>query len=452
MTSARLAAARVLLGVDRGRTTLSLELERQRGEIDEDRDRALLFELVAGTLRWRNELDALLAACTTRRLTGVDAPVLATLRLGAYQLAHLDRIPPHAIVHEAVELARELGRARATGFVNAVLRRLARGRPPQAVPIRPELNASRVNQLAYLTTTLSHPAWLVERWLDRYGFEAAERWCQFNNESPDVTLRSLGRLTPLEVLAELAKAGVAGAPTRWVRDAVQVPPGATGRLPAELMRELAIQDEASQIVAHAVGAEPDERVLDACAAPGGKTVVLASDMRRRGLLVAADRRAPRLNVLRGVLDRAGVEASIVQIDATRPLPFGPVFDAVLLDAPCSGLGTLRRDPDLKWSRQPADLAVFAAAQREMLAAVAAVVRPGGRLLYSTCSSEPEENEQVVAAFLAAHSDFSAVAVVPGPAVADAEQLVDDRGFLRTLPFRDRLDAFYAALLVRRRAA
>ena len=149
-------------------------------------------------------------------------------------------------------------------------------------------------------------------------------------------------------------------------------------------------------------------MLDACAAPGGKTVVLASDMRRRGLLVAADRRAPRLNVLRGVLDRAGVEASIVQIDATRPLPFGPVFDAVLLDAPCSGLGTLRRDPDLKWSRQPADLAVFAAAQREMLAAVAAVVRPGGRLLYSTCSSEPEENEQVVAAFLAAHSDFSAV--------------------------------------------
>lgn len=452
MTGARLAAARVLLGVDRGRTTLSLELARQRGGLDEDRDRALLFELVAGTLRWRNELDALLAACTTRRLTGLDAPVLATLRLGAYQLTHLDRIPPHAVVHESVELARELGRSRATGFVNAVLRRLARGRPPQAVPIRPERNASRVNQLAYLTTTLSHPAWLVERWLDRHGFEATERWCQFNNESPDVTLRSLGRLTPLEVLAALAKAGVAGAPTRWVRDAVQVPPGATGRLPAELTRELAIQDEASQIVAHAVGAESDERVLDACAAPGGKTAVIASDMRRRGLLVAADHRPRRLSVLRGVLDRAGVEAPVVQIDATRPLPFGPVFDAVLLDAPCSGLGTLRRDPDVKWSRQAADLAAFAAVQRDMLTAVASVVRPGGRLLYSTCSSEPEENEQVVSAFLAAHADFSAVPVVPGPAVADGEQLVDHRGFLRTLPFRDRLDAFYAALLVRRRAA
>ena len=155
-------------------------------------------------------------------------------------------------------------------------------RPPQVRPIRPEPKASRVNQLAYLTTALSHPAWLVERWLDRYGFDATERWCQFNNESPDVTLRSLGRLTPLEVLAALAKVGVAGAPTRWVRDAIQVPPGSTGRLPAELMRELAIQDEASQIVAHAVGAEPDERVLDACAAPGGKTIVIASDMRRRG--------------------------------------------------------------------------------------------------------------------------------------------------------------------------
>ena len=452
MTPARLAAARVLLAVDRGRTTLAAELERHRASVDEDRDRALLFELVAGTLRWRNELDALLSACTTRRLRTVDAPVLGALRLGAYQLTHLDRIPPHAVVHESVELVRELGRARATGFVNAVLRRLARGRPHGALPIRPEPTGSRVNQLAYLTTTLSHPAWLVERWLDRHGFEAAERWCQFNNESPDVTLRSHGRLTPLELVAALGRAGVAAAPTRWVRDAVQVPPGSVSRIPPELTREIAIQDEASQIVAHAVGAESNERVLDACAAPGGKTVIMASDMQRRGVIVAADHRPGRLQVLRGVLDRAGITAPLVQIDASRALPFSAVFDAVLLDAPCSGLGTLRRDPDVKWARHPADLATFAATQRSMLAEVAAVVRPGGRLLYSTCSSEPEENEHIVRAFLASHADFSAAPAVPGPAVADADQLVDDRGFLRTLPFKDGLDAFYAALLVRRQAA
>ena len=452
MTPARLAAARVLLAVDRGRTTLSMELERHRAGLEEERDRGLLFELVAGTLRWRNELDALLRACTTRRLTTVDVPVLAALRLGAYQLTHLDKIPQHAVVHESVELARELGRARAAGFVNAVLRRLARGRPPHALPIRPEPTASRVNQLAYLTTTLSHPAWLVERWLDRFGFDAAERWCQFNNESPDVTLRSQGRLTPLEIVAALGRAGVAAAPTRWVRDAVQVPPGSVGRIPEELTREIAIQDEASQIVAHAVGADANERVLDACAAPGGKTVIIASDMQRRGVLVAADHRPGRLQLLRGVLDRAGVTAPVVQIDASRALPFGAIFDAVLLDAPCSGLGTLRRDPDLKWARDAADLAAFAATQRAMLSEAAAVVRPGGRLLYSTCSSEPEENEHVVRAFLASHTDFSAAPAVPGPAVADADQLVDERGFLRTLPFRDRLDAYYAALLVRRQAA
>ena len=452
MTPARLAAARVLVALDRGRTTLSLELERHRASIEDDRDRGLLFELAAGTLRWRGELDAVLVACMTRPLAEIDSPVRTLLRLGAYQLLHLDRIPPHAVVHESVELARALGHSRATGFVNAVLRRLARGRPANALPRRPKDTDTRERQIAYLAKTLSHPAWLAERWLDRFGFAAAEAWCRFNNETPAVTLAPTGRLSEPDLIAAIDAAGLGAERARWVTDAFQLSSSAGGRLPDALANAVAVQDEGSQIVAHAVRAAAGERVLDACAAPGGKTVVMARDMGRHGTLVASDARAARLGVLRGLLARADVRAAVLQLDASRPFPFGDVFDAVLLDAPCSGLGTLRRDPDLKWSRQPDDLPQLAATQRAMLAHAAAVVRPGGRLVYATCSSEPEENEAVVHAFLDAHRDFAAARIDPGPAVPSGVQLVDDRGHLRTLPFRDGLDAFYAALLVRRRAA
>jgi 16S rRNA (cytosine967-C5)-methyltransferase len=452
MTTARVAAARVLLAIDRGRTTLSAEIERQRASVEDDRDRALLLELAAGTLRWRNELDAWLAACTTRPLAKIDADVRTVLRLGAYQLVHLDRVPAHAVVHESVELARVLGHPRATGFVNAVLRRLARGRPTNALPRRPKDSDSRERQAAYLATALSHPAWLAARWIDRHGFAAADAWCRFNNDTPAVTLRPTGQLSTADLFAALEGSEIGAERARWVTDAVQLPPGAIGRLSDELAGAVAIQDEASQIVAHAVRAHAGERVLDACAAPGGKTAVMASDMDRQGTLVAADHRPARLRVLRGVLARAGVSALVLQLDATRPFPFRDVFDAVLVDAPCSGLGTLRRDPDLKWSRAADQLPEFAAAQRTMLAHAALVIRPGGRLIYATCSSEPEENEAVVQAFLDTHPDFTAVPIDPGPAVASGGRLVDDRGHLRTLPFRDGLDAFYAAQLVRRRAA
>jgi 16S rRNA (cytosine967-C5)-methyltransferase len=452
VTPARLAAARVLLAIDRGRTTLAAELERQRASVEDNRDRGLLLELTAGTLRWRNELDAWLAACMTRPLAHIDSAVLTLLRLGAYQLVHLDRIPPHAVVHESVELARALGHARATGFVNAVLRRLASRRPPKALPRRPKDTDSRASQVAYLATTLSHPAWLAERWLDRHGFAATEAWCRFNNETPAVTLAPTGRAPMADLAAALEAAGISAERARWVIDAFRLPPGSAGRLPEELSGALVIQDEGSQVVGHVVRAQPGERILDACAAPGGKTVVIARDMGRQGTLVATDQRTTRLRVLKGVLERAGVDAAVLQLDASRPLPFRDVFDAVLLDAPCSGLGTLRRDPDLKWSRQPEQLPQLAAAQRAMLAQAALAVRPGGRLIYATCSSEPEENEAVARAFLDAHPDFAEARIDPGPAVASGAELVDEHGHLRTLPFRDGLDAFFAALLVRRRAA
>jgi 16S rRNA (cytosine967-C5)-methyltransferase len=449
VTTVRTAAAEVLLAVERGHTTLSAEVERARKRIGDERDRGLLLELTAGTLRWRAQLDALLAQCSKRPIGEVDSRVRAVLRLAAYQLEHLDRVPSHAVVHEAVETIRSLKYERATGYVNAVLRGFTRERARMVLPARPADGAALSDQIAYLSTTLSHPEWLVARWLGRVSFDEAEAWCRFNNTPPEIALRSAGRSRPVDLLAALAEAGIEARPAAFVRNAIRLGGGALGALPPDLRDEVAVHEEGSQIVAHTVGAAAGEHVLDVCAAPGGKTVVMFEDMARTGCLVAGDRRFARLRVLRTVLDHAAAPVLVVGLDATRPLPLLPIFDRVLLDAPCSGLGTLSRDPDVKWARNETSLTTFASAQGAMLRNAAEAVRPGGRLVYATCSSEPEENEAVVDGFLASDARFQAEPASTGPRVVRGQSLIDARGFLRTWPFRDGLDAFFAAVLVRR---
>jgi len=447
MISARLAAARVLVAVERGRTTLAAEVDRAREDVGV-RDRSLFLEIVAGTLRWQNELDAALQAVSKRPIAQLDVHARAVLRIGAYQLRHLDRVPVHAIVHESVEDVRTLGHPRAAGFVNAVLRSLSR-LAHLPLPARPMQGDDRDAARAYLSVTLSHPEWLVARWLERYGFEAALSWCRFNNAPPDLVVRSARGLSGDRLLAALRAVEAAAQPARFVRDAVQVPAGSLGRLGAAWRDDLVVQEETSQIVAQAVGARPGHSVLDLCASPGAKTAILGRSLERNGVLVASDHRPARVALLSATLRRTATTAAVVRLDATHPLPFRQTFDRVLVDAPCSGLGVLRRDPDLKWSRRPDDLPALAAVQFDMLSHAAAVVRPGGHLVYATCSSEPEENEHIVDRFLAAHSAFELLRTDPGPAVADAGVLIDERGFLRTLPFLHGLDAFFAATLRRR---
>ena len=455
MSSARLAAARALLAVDRQRETLGAALDRERQRIPDSRDRALAGETATGALRWQNELDALLAAASQRPVREIDETARAVLRLGAYQLRHLDRVPAHAVVHESVEVVRALGAPKAAGFVNAVLRSLIRRGAAIALPKRPAAGASRAAQLAYLSVTLSHPAWLVDRWLDRYTFEEVERWCQFNNAAPHITIRSRGRLSHNALLERLDREDLGASTAPYVPDAIRLPPGALGRLPSDVRDDIVVQDEGAQLVARVAGVETGERVLDLCAAPGGKTLVCAEDLNLRerprdSTLVACDYRAARIALLRQTRERSGLTFPIVCLDARAPLPFGGAFDCVILDAPCSGLGTLRRDPDLKWSRKPGDLPGLAAAESLMIEQAAQAVRPGGRLVYATCSGEPEEDDQVVDQFLAAHPQFSREsASTRCPAT---EGLLDGAGQLATLPFRDGLDAFFAAVLVRQKAA
>ncbi len=430
---ARLAAFEILRTVGAGRADLGSALARGRTRLQDERDRALAGEIATGTLRWQGAFDHVIAAFTNRPLKKLDPEVVDILRLTMFQILHLDRVPASAAVKDAVDLAGKAGKRSASGLVNAMLRRVTRERDTLPLPARPADPADRSAALAYLSITLSHPAWLVSRWLDRYGFAHAEAWARFNNAPAPLTLRANTlRITRDALAARLATFGIDCDQASHAADALIVRKGnplATGLHDQGLFM---IQDEASQLVGAYAGATPGERVLDACASPGGKTIAMAAAMDLRGTIVACDLRDRRVNLLRQAVVRTGAaNVFIVQADALAPLPVHPVFDRVLLDAPCSGLGTLRRDPDIKWRRQESDFEALTQAQSAMLDHSSAVVVPGGALVYATCSSEPEENDEVVGRFLVRHRDF---------------RLVGEP--LRTLPFRDQLEAFFAAMVVK----
>jgi 16S rRNA (cytosine967-C5)-methyltransferase len=406
-------------------------------------DQALATRLVYGTLAWQGRLDYHLAQLVRAPLASLDPAVRAALRLGLYQLLFLDRVPAHAAVDTSVRLvARRRG---AAGLVNAVLRRAARaGRGGLPLPSRRDL-------LERLAIEWSHPRWLVERWAAEFGLEPLPAMLAANNEPGPIAVRANPARTTRAALAEeLTAARIATAPGRVAPDALLIAHAAARLRELAAYREgrLAFQGEASQLVVHLLGVAPGTHVLDACAAPGGKTTYAAALAAPGGRVVALDVSAAGLRRLRAEAARLGVAGvHAVLADARRP-PLAATFNAVLVDAPCSGLGTLRRHPELRWRRRPEDIARLAALQHELLDGVAALVRPGGTLVYAVCTLAREENGDVVAGFLDRHSAFRlepAGAHLPAAAAA----AITPEGFLRTLPARDGVDGFFAARLRRR---
>jgi 16S rRNA (cytosine967-C5)-methyltransferase len=447
ISAARAAAYDALLSVASNRADLAAAIARSRRAAPDPRDQALAAEIALGVERRRGALDHVIAQVSAVPLSRLDPEVLTILRLSAYQLLHLTRVPASAVVDEAVKLTRRAGKTSAAQLVNAVLRTMSRTRSRLALPARPDNPADRDRALEYLSVTQSHPRWLAARWYDRLGFTAAEQWMGFNNAAAPLTLRA-NRLTNTRdaLAARLAAAGIATERGRYAPDALIVGPGQA--FPPE-DGSFVMQDEASQLVPLLAGARPGPGVLDTCAAPGGKTIALAAVA--SGGLVACDVRTRRMALLRRTLAAAGASGVVlVQADLRDPLPFRRTFGCVVVDAPCSGLGTLRRDPDIRWRRAEADLVRFSESQRLIIAHAADVVAPGGRLVYATCSSEPEENEGVVEAFLSAHPGFSPVdARHVHPDLPPA--VVDERGHLRTSPDRHGLEVFFGAVFERRRA-
>ncbi|OFV94330.1 MAG: 16S rRNA (cytosine(967)-C(5))-methyltransferase [Acidobacteria bacterium RIFCSPLOWO2_12_FULL_65_11] len=449
ISPARVAAYDILSAVSAGRADLATAVALVRARLASDRDRALATNIAAGVERWRATLDHLIVVFSKRSIDRLDPEVVDILRLGAYQLLHLTRVPAAAVVDDAVDLVGRAGKRSASGLVNALLRTISRRRQSLPLPERPADPGDRTAALDYLNITLSHPRWLAARWLDRLGFEATEAWLRFNNTPVSLTLR-VNRLwaTPTDVTRQLAAQGIHVRPGQFAPDALVVDKGRP--LDTSLDGRLFVaQGEASQLVALLAGSNPGPRVLDACASPGGKTTALAAAMGNLGLLVASDIRGRRMELLNRTVAASGAtNIRLVQADLLRPLPFSQPFDCVLVDAPCSGLGILRSDPDIRWRRQEAELITFADTQRQMLQHAAERTDRGGRLIYATCSSEPDENERVVDAFLQGARDFVALdARTAAPDLPSA--VVDARGHLRTLPHVHGLDAFFGAVLQRR---
>jgi 16S rRNA (cytosine967-C5)-methyltransferase len=453
MSPARRVALHVVRAVHAHSTTLGESLARWRPQLPDPRDRALVTEIATGCLRWRAAIDHLITIAADRPVGRLDDVVLDLLRLAVFQLLWLDRVPAAAIVNDSVELTRLVKRRSAAGFVNAVLRRVQRdGRAP--LPARPtHLEGGPAVAAAwreYLSVSLSHPAWLVDRWTTRFGVEGTERWLQFNLQPAPLCLSVPDPGVPVNAVIEaLTKAGLEARRSTWAHDVVVV---ARGQLPSndEVVAQCWLQDEASHLVGLVPAPSPGMRTLDCCAAPGGKTRQLALAQQRLGLLVAGDVRPARMRLLSRTLASGGVLpfAKVVCFDSSRPLPFTSTFDRVLVDAPCSGVGTVRRDPELKWTRHESTLDALARRQVAMLTHTAAHVAIGGVLTYATCSSEPEENEDPVGQFLAATPHFTLERVDVTTRIDPA--LVDASGALRTMPHRHGLEAFYAVRLRRLR--
>ena len=442
---ARVAAYEIQRRISAGKADLPTSVAQVRDRLTDERDQALATEIATGTQRWLAALDFLISHYARRPIGRLDAEVVDVLRISLYQLLYLSRVPASAVVDDAVELARRAGKRSAAGFTNAILRTVSRNRRSLPFPPRPETGVDRPAALAYLSVTLSHPLWLCERWLDRLGLDRAAAWMTFNNQPAPLTLRANTRRIPRASLRDHLSRGeeVDVQFARYAPDGLVVTRGrARG---AAAAGEFVVQDEASQLVTLLCGTNPGPMVLDTCAAPGGKTTAVAATIEGRGRVVACDVRDRRMALLRRTIAATGAtNVSLVQADVTAPLPFAARFSTVIVDAPCSGLGTLRRDPDIRWRRSLDDLTVLADAQRTMLDNAAVVVAPGGRLVYATCSTEPEENEQVAAWFLRAHPEFRAVpAGEAHPALA--ADLVDPAGHFRTEPDRHALEGFFGAV-------
>lgn len=441
VTPARRVAFEVLRRVEEEGAFASVLLAYATAELRTD-DRALCYELVLGALRWQLWLDKLIAHYAGRAAAELDAPVRRALRLGLYQLRLLARVPASAAVNESVNLMHAARLRGAAGFVNAVLRRATR--EPDYDPARAATDA--LERLAIVT---SHPKWLLARWVEAFGATEAEALARADNRPPPVAFRvNERRARSAEVRAQLQASGVEVQASEIAPGAWRVVGGTGGAVLRALAQAGVVytQDEASQLVAHVLDVQAGARVLDVCAAPGSKTTHVAGLAGARALVVAGDLYEHRLRtVIEAATRQQLTNVCVVAFDAEQPLPFTDAsFERVLVDAPCTGTGTLRHNPEIRWRLMPADIAELGARQQRILMNGARVLRPGGRLVYSTCSVEPEENEGVVAAFLKEHTDFNTLQV-NAPA-----QLLTATGALRTWPQRDDTDGFFVAVLERQR--
>ena len=439
--SVRQLASEILFKVDTRRAYADILLDQAlRTTGLGERDRALLTEITYGTLRWRGAIDGRLSLSLSRPLAEVDAPIRNLLRHTCYQLVYLDRIPPYAAINEAVELAKAFGGRKAAGFVNGVLRNFLRTPHNQ----RQVQTDTTVPSLA---VQYSHPEWLVQRWLDDFGADTAQALMSSNNERAPLILRANAlRISREELIDRLRAARIDATAAPFAPQGIWLPAGGViESLPGFAEGLFQIQGEASQLVSGLLSPQPGERILDACAAPGGKSTHIAELMHDDGEILAIDISPRGVEKIRQNANRLGLKSvRAVHADAGEPsaeLSDAP-YDRILVDAPCSGLGTLRAHPEIKWNRGAHDIARLSRVQLKILNQISEHLKINGTLVYSTCTLTLEENERNVASFLAAHAEFElqeAARYLPH----EAKHMARGKYF-QALPHRDNTDGFYAA--------
>lgn len=418
LTASREFAFKVLLRVETEESYAVELLNAPAADRLSPKDRALAQEIVMGCLRWQAQLDWLAAHFAGKDPARWDAEVRIAVRMGIYQVRFLERVPASAAVNQSVELVKRARRRSAAGLVNAVLRKVTREPIESLLP----RELAGIERLAIET---SHPTWLLDRWIRHYGAERAQAIARINNEPPRVFARA-----PLDTAV--------GQPCHYVRNCRDL----TGE-PREIIRQYPLQDEASQIVPHLLAPQPEDSVLDLCAAPGIKTGAIL-EMAPGARVIAADLYPARLRIVQRL---AGPGAHLLALDGTRALPLKAQFTRILVDVPCTGTGTIRRNPEIKWRLRLSDLEDLPARQRSLLSNALDHLTPGGRLVYSTCSIEPEENAAVVESVLAGRSEVRIVPVkqLPADLLTDAGRALLGGQYLQTLPDQG-LDGFFAAML------
>jgi len=447
--NARKIALDILSRLDKNRATLDSTLDAVTGlNLPlERRDRALLNALVYGVLRWRGRLDYIIGHFSRTKLKKIDPAILNILRLGLLQILYLDRIPVSAAVNTSVEMAKSVAQSWVANYVNGVLRTSAREHAGVPFPSR------RKTPVFALAVEKSFPEWLIKRWLKRFGLEETRSLCDAINSIPPITLRTNTLKTNREALLESIKGDVYS-----VRPTLVSETGLSCLKPDCVLSEMStfkrggfqVQDEAAQLVSSLMAPQPGETVLDACAGLGGKTGHIAQLMKNSGTLIAADKDSEKLSRLESEMDRLGVtmvRTLCHDLKYQMSETHSKSFDRVLLDAPCSGLGVLRRNPDTKWSSSEKDLKKSGQRQLTLLENLSSLVKPSGVMTYAVCSIEPEENEAVILSFLKKHEEFVIDRITKGLS-QKASALIDPEGYLRTFPHRDDMDGFFAVRLKR----
>jgi 16S rRNA (cytosine967-C5)-methyltransferase len=452
----RMLAVRALRQIERSEVFADEILDRSFSAASELRplDRAFATELVLGVLRWRGRLDWILQQVLKAPQKKLNAQVHDILRLGVYQLFFMDRVPPSAAINESVRLAKSIFTdEKLFGFVNGVLRAVLRKKDDLPFP-SPEKDPA-----AYLSQFLSHPRWLTARWLKEFGLGVAESICAANNRRPPWTLRvNTLKTTREDLVDKLAKVGIHSRSTSFSPDGLiaERNPFLEGE---ELFQNglFFLQDEASQIVPYLLQPRPNEMILDACAAPGGKGTHIAQIMGNKGKIFALDLQEKKNSLIRENAKRLGIKIiEGLSADARKALPFPdrPSFDRILVDAPCTGFGTLHRNPEAKWRRKPEDIQRLRKLQHALLKNVSSYLKPGGVLVYSTCTLTQEENDQGVDDFVKRKPDFFIEDLRP-ILPSFWRPLFDEKGYYRTYPrmlVQDaeyRMDGFFAARMRRK---